>query len=180
MADIDLENSEINEIHEKADIDLENSGLLELEIWDCEFISQVFKKVSEIENIVSSPPSLPTWVPIQNDTTEQHVPKIQCMKFSSEEVGKFKFKNFLAQFENCVTSVEFQKVKLLLLKSFLTGYASQLILNLSLKNENYDMAINLWKNNFLDVPFIIDKIFKQIIIIWLGFFLRELPWLWIN
>ena len=77
--------------------------------------------------------------------------------------GKFEFKNFLAQFENCVTSVESPKVKLSLLKSFLTGYASKLISNLSLKNENYDVAINLLKNNILDVLFIIDVIFKQIL-----------------
>ncbi len=37
IADIDLENSEINEIHEKAHIDLENSGLLESEILESEF-----------------------------------------------------------------------------------------------------------------------------------------------
>ena len=69
MADIDLANSKINEICEKADIDLENSGWLESEILESEFISQVFKKLSEIENIVSTPPSPPTSVPIQNGTT---------------------------------------------------------------------------------------------------------------
>ena len=39
----------------------------------------------------------------------------------------------------------------------------QLILNLSLENENYDVAINLSKKKFLDVPSIIDEIFKQIL-----------------
>ena len=39
MPDIDLANSKINEIYEKADIDLENSGLLESEILKCELIS---------------------------------------------------------------------------------------------------------------------------------------------
>ena len=139
MADIDRANSRINEICEKSDIDLENGGLLDSEILESVFISQVFKMLSEIESIVSTPPSLPPSAPIQNGTTEQqlctHVPKIQCAKFSGEEVGKFKLKNFLAQFENCVTSVESPKVKLSLLKCFLTGFASQLISNLSLENE---------------------------------------------
>ena len=136
MTDIDLANSKINEICEKADIDLENIGLLESEILKCEFISQVFKKLSNS-------------LPLQNGTTEQlytHVPKIQCTKFCGEEVGKFVFKIFLAQVENCVTSIESPKVKLSLLKGFLTGYASQLISNLSLENENYDVAINLLRN----------------------------------
>ena len=63
---------------------------------------------------------------------------------------------FLAQFENCSNSVDSPKVKLSLLKGFLTGYKSQLILN-------YDEVINLLKQNFLDVSFIIDEIFKQIL-----------------
>ena len=163
MADIDQVNSKINEICEKADIDSENSSLRESENLKSDFIAQVFKKLSEIESIVLTLPSPPTSVPIQNSTTEQqqhtHVPKIQCTKFCGDGVGKFEFKNFLAQFENCVTSVESPKVKLSFLKVFLTGYASQLILNLSLENENYDVAINLLKNNFLDTPFLIDEIF---------------------
>ena len=95
MANIDQADSKINEICVKADIDLENSVLPESEILESAFISQVFKKLSEIESIVSTPPSPPTSVPIQNGTTEQqlytHVPKIQCTKFSGEEVGKFEF-----------------------------------------------------------------------------------------
>ena len=66
MADIDLAYYKINENCEKADIDLENSGLQESEILECEFISQVFKKLSEIESIVSTPPSPTTSLPIQN------------------------------------------------------------------------------------------------------------------
>ena len=46
MADIDLANSKINEICEKADINLEYSGLLESEILESEFVSQVYKKFS--------------------------------------------------------------------------------------------------------------------------------------
>ena len=114
MTDIDQASSEINEICEKADIDLENNGLLESEILESEFISQVFKKLSEIESIVSTPPSPSTLVLIQNGTTKQQlctqVPKVQCTKFIGKEIGKFKFKNFLAQFKNCVALVEPPKV----------------------------------------------------------------------
>ena len=67
---INQANSKINKICGKADIDLETSGLLESEILECEFISQVFKNISEIESIVSTPPFPPTSVPIQNGTPE--------------------------------------------------------------------------------------------------------------
>ena len=117
MADIDLANSKINEICEKVDINSENSELLESEILEFEFISQVFKKLSEIESIASTPPFLPLqYLYKMAQQLYTHVPKIQCTKFSGEEVGKFKIKKFLAQFENCVTSVESPKVKLSLLK----------------------------------------------------------------
>ena len=113
-------------------------------------------------NVLTRPP---TSIPIQNGTTEQqlytYVPKIQCTKFGGKVIGKFEFQNFQAQFENCVTSVESPKVKLSLLKGFLTSYASQLISNLSLENKNYNVAINLLKK--LVVPFIIDEIFWQIL-----------------
>ena len=88
MADIELANSKINEICEKTDIDLEHSGSLESKILKSQFITQVFKKLSEIESIVSTPPSFLTSVPLQNSTTEQqqytHMPKIQYTKFSGD------------------------------------------------------------------------------------------------
>lgn len=86
-------------------------------------------------------------------------PRQQCTKFSSSEFSKFELKNFLVQFENCVTLVNSEKAKLSLLKGFLTGYASQLISLLSLE-DNYVIGINLLKREFLDIPFIIDEIFK--------------------
>ena len=69
MANIDLANSKINEICKKVDIDFENSGLLESEILESDFISQVFTKLSEIESIVSTPPSPPTYTKWLDRTT---------------------------------------------------------------------------------------------------------------
>ena len=35
--------------------------------------------------------------------------------------------------------------------------------HLSLEDENFEVAIDLLKKEFLDIPFIIDKIFKQLL-----------------
>ena len=50
-----------------------------------------------------------------------------------------------------------------LLKGYLTGYASQIISHQTLEDENFDVALELLKEEFLDISFIIDEIYKQII-----------------
>ena len=76
--------------------------------------------------------------------------------------NKFEFKNFLAQFYNCVSSVSSDKAKLSLLKSSLTDYAAQLISHLTLEGPNYEIARKLLEE-FLDIPLIVDEIFKPLL-----------------
>ena len=90
-------------------------------------------------------------------------PRLQCPKFSERMSNKFEFKNFLAQFYNCVSSVSSDKAKLSLLKSYLTGYAAQIISHLTLEEANYEVAIKLLTEEFLDIPLIVDEIFKQLL-----------------
>ena len=53
--------------------------------------------------------------------------------------------------------------KLALLRSHLTGYELQLVSHLSLEGENYDIVISMLNKEFLDIPFIISEMFKQIL-----------------
>ena len=55
------------------------------------------------------------------------------------------------------------KAKLSLLKSYLTGYEAQLISHLTLEEANYEVAIKLLTEEFLDIPLIVDEIFKQLL-----------------
>ena len=80
-----------------------------------------------------------------------------------ECLHKFEFKNFLAQFYNCVSSVSADKAKLSLLKSYLTGYAAQLISHLTLEEAIYEVDIKLLTEEFLDISLIGDEIFKQLL-----------------
>ena len=90
-------------------------------------------------------------------------PRLQCLKFSGRMSNKFEFKNSLAQFYKCVSSVSSDKAKLSLLKSYLTGYAAQLISYLTLEEANYEVAMKLLTEEFLDIPLIVDEIFKQLL-----------------
>ena len=90
-------------------------------------------------------------------------PKLQCPKFSGENiVDKFEFKNFLSQFETVCASDGSNKAKLQRLRSQLTGEAFQDISHLSVEDDNYDIAIQLLKDQYLDVPFIIHEIMDQV------------------
>ena len=55
------------------------------------------------------------------------------------------------------------KAKLFILKSYLTGYAAQLISHLTLEGANYEVAIKLLTEEFLDIPLIVEEIFKQLL-----------------
>ena len=74
---------------------------------------------------------------------------------------------------NCVSSVSSNKAKLSLLKSYLTGYADQLFSHLTLEEANYEVAIKLLTEEFLDIPLIVDEIFKHLSQIRREFYQRE-------
>ena len=91
------------------------------------------------------------------------LPELECFKFSGVTPSKFEFKNFLSQFQNCVMHLESNKVKLTLLKRYLSDYALQLISHLTLESYNYSVAIDLLKREFLNENLIINAIFNQIL-----------------
>ena len=62
-----------------------------------------------------------------------------------------------------VSSISSDNAKLSLLKSCLTGYAAQLISHLIIEEANYEVAIKLLTEEFLDIPLIVDEIFKQLL-----------------
>ena len=133
---------------------------------EAEFAYNIFERLTGLEENISS--SNTKDVPVQKPQVPLaalcvSAPKLQCVKFNGIRAGKFEFKNFLVQFENCVDAVHSKKAKLSLLKSFLAGYASQLVSHLLLEDENFEVAIDLLKKEFLDIPFIMDVIFKQLL-----------------
>lgn len=77
-------------------------------------------------------------------------------------LSKFEIKFFLAEFNNCISFIGSNIVKLTLLKSYLTDDALQLISHLTLEADNFHTAINLLMMKFLEVPYIKHEIFKRI------------------
>ena len=71
----------------------------------------------------------------------------------------------MLQFNNCVDAAGqlSDSNKLTYLCGYLTGYAFKVISHLSISDDNYKVAIDLLKDEFLDVPYIVDESFKQLL-----------------
>lgn len=63
--------------------------------------------------------------------------------------------------ENCVANVNLNAVKLQYLWGYHTDYALKIISHLTVSKQNYDIAIYLLKEEFLDNEFIVNEILKQ-------------------
>src|SRR5215469_7781531 len=96
---------------------------------------------------------------------EQTLPKLDCEIFSGKETDPFAFASFLNRFNNLIGFKNdiTEAVKLQYLCSYVKGYAYSIISHLSIINSNYSVALKLLKDEFLDVKFITDEIFKIII-----------------
>lgn len=157
--------SNIKEIYIKANLDLNEIGFVTEQRNEFGFRINVNNRLVDIEDSVRE-----TSISHGSEAgfvSDNHsmisIPKLQCATFSVINPSKFEFKNFIAQFNNCSNSINSNKAKLPLLKSYLAGYTLQLISHLTLEEGNYEMAISLLTKEFWDVPFIFHEIVKQIL-----------------
>ena len=93
------------------------------------------------------------------------IPKLECKIFDGTSKDKLEFKNFVTQFSNCIDACGTLSSanKLTYLRSYLSGYALKIITHLSVTDDNYDVAFSLLKEEFLDIPYIVDESFKTLL-----------------
>ena len=96
---------------------------------------------------------------------EIRAPPLNCPIFSGEGVDKFEFKTFLTQFENIIGSKKnlSDSSKLVYLRGYLSKYAFKLIQYLSVCDDNYSIALDLLKQEFLDLNFMVDELMKKLL-----------------
>ena len=165
---------ELNSRIEEACIDLDCDVEAELErdmTSECEFSNRIIRDMALLE--IRSKGDSESQSRGEHNNPSQHNtassdfslrPLLKCATFDGLDCNnkKFKFKNFLMQFENCTAGVHSKATKLQYLLSFLEGYPLQLVQHLSISEDNFDTAIQLLKDEYLDREFIISAIFKQI------------------
>ena len=101
---------------------------------------------------------------VQMKLNEARPPPLECSTFSGKERDKFAFNNFLNQFNTVIGSkVNLSKSsKLAYLIGYLRDYALSIVKHLSITDDNYDQALKLLKQEFLDQQLIIDETYKNI------------------
>lgn len=159
----DLEESEPTFVFAEVEGQVEYHFSLEMELTDFKEYLEIKKdEVPKSNDSVNNSQFLEALG--QASFNEPKPPPLECGYFEGNDKDKFEFHVFLAQFNNLIDSKNYSnKIKLSYLHTYLKGYAKKLIGHLSLQDENYPIAINLLKEQFLDVPLIIDEIFKRLL-----------------
>ena len=153
-------NETIIEVYDQAEEVDEDGKLAEITA-QVDYEESVLDRLTLLEvKLTSSPPVVnsPPAVAVK-------IPKLECRVFDGTSKDKLEFKNFLTQFANCIDACgELSNAnKLTYLRSYLSGYAFKIISHLSVNNVNYDVALTLLKEEFLDIPYIIDESFKVLL-----------------
>src|ERR1044072_4672653 len=94
---------------------------------------------------------------------EVKIPALKCKTFSGES-DRFQFRSFLLSFENVFGSRRdlSDAAKLQYLKAHLSSMALKDVEHLPNVDDNYEVALQILKDLYLDVPFIIDCLFHKI------------------
>ena len=90
---------------------------------------------------------------------------LECGTFSGKEEDKFAFHTFLNQFNNVIGSRKnlSDSAKQTYLYGYLRDYALKVVKHLTISDSNYLLAIQMLKQEFLDVNYIIDETYKNIL-----------------
>ena len=97
--------------------------------------------------------------------SEGKPPPLECGTFSGREKDKFAFNTFLNQFSNVIASRKnlSDSAKQTYLYGYLRDYALKVVKHLPISDGNYQLALKMLKQEFLDVSYIIDETFKNIL-----------------
>ena len=92
-------------------------------------------------------------------------PPLECGTFTGKEKDKFAFHSFLTQFNNVIGSRKnlSDATKQTYLYGYLKDYALKIVKHLTISDENYHLALQLLKQEFLDIDYIIDETYKNIL-----------------
>ena len=102
----------------------------------------------------------------QMHNSEGRPPPLECGTFNGKEKDKFAFNNFLNQFNIVIGQKRHlsKSTKLAYLIGYLRDYALSIVKHLSISDDNYEVAVKMLKQEFLDQNFIINETYKNIML----------------
>jgi len=128
------------------------------------YITSTRNKLSQYQSLCNANP-VPVADTNKSSNCKLKLPELKCEHFSGEGSTHLEFHNFLSCFNNIVGNRKdiTDSTKLTYLKSFLRGYASKLVQHLQVSDENFVIAINLLKTEFLNVDALVDDLFRKLL-----------------
>ena len=147
--------------------DLERDIDVELDS-QTKYMLETKSRLAVLTNQQSSPGSESGW-PADNVRSHElpiaKLPEIKCDHFSGEDNDHLAYFDFLTKFNNAVGKrPNLSKcTKLIYLKSYLRGYALKLVQHLHIVEDNYEEALAMLKDEFLDEESLIDDLFTKIL-----------------
>jgi hypothetical protein len=92
------------------------------------------------------------------------LPYLQCPTFSGEGKSVMEYQSFETQFQNIIGSRKItNSSKLIYLKSYVVGYASKLLSHLQISDENYLLALELLRKEFLNKTTLRNELYRKLI-----------------
>ena len=161
LLNIDDYNEKINDLYtqsSKTEADLSEDFLAELDK-QSDYALDIKAQLSALN--VKKPQ---TGIALRSNC-DMKLPELNCPIFSGEESNDLEFFTFLNQFQNVVglRSNLADSTKLTYLKSYLSGYALKVVQHLAITDENYPVALELLKIEFLNTNSIVDELYKKLL-----------------
>jgi len=130
------------------------------------YVTNITNKLSHLKAGLPSPKASAT-VPQQVSAPDGKLklPELRCSSFSGEGTNSLDFHAFITEFNNIVGSRRniSDSCKLTYLKTYLKGYANKLVQHLQVSDENYSIALDLLKLEFLNVESLVDELLKKLL-----------------
>ena len=163
LNDVTIVDEEILNYFNECDASIIDSTVVDNEVdKQSEYLFSIKVRLNDIKEVVTSD------TPV-NDLSEgiqfdAPPPPLQCGSFAGEE-DELQFRTFLLQFNNVIDSKSSlsNSAKLSYFRGYLKGYALNIISHLEISDNNYDVTINLLKQEFLDIPRIKSQIFSKLL-----------------
>ena len=179
-ADVDNELRAISDLDEQINTIIDDNDLSSCDAEFCkeELANQAKhlmltrKRMDQFADVLSPPPSGGASAAdkmldlmAKMNVSEGKPPPLECGTFNGKEKDKFAFNAFLNQFNNVIGSRKHlsDAVKQTYLYGYLRDYALSIVKPLAISDSNYKVAISMLKQEFLDVNYIVDETFKNLL-----------------
>ena len=130
-----------------------------------EYIATIKTKLSLLEQDTSDNGSAAKTDMLPISDSALKLPELKCDTFSGEGVSNLQFHSFIIQFDNIIglrTNISCA-TKFTYLKTYLRGYALKLIQHLQITDANYEVALQLLTNEFLNKKSLISDLLDKLL-----------------